>query len=230
MVGGGAAQAAGALLVGSHAYGVILNRLGGRAASYLTEDVDIARPTRLVFAQGATPLAEILKTSGIDFVEVPELDSRAPSTALKERGRSTFQVELLAPARGDEIAATAAPELGVHAVTLPFLGYLVAESQVTALLAREGCSAVRVPLAERFAVHKLIVSQLRRGRDAKTQKDRAQALVLCASLGDMHPGALESAVKEVPRRALKDLRRALEQIRQPLENEHPRAWDELNSI
>ncbi|MGZ5459847.1 MAG: GSU2403 family nucleotidyltransferase fold protein [Thermoanaerobaculia bacterium] len=221
--------AAGALLVGSHGYGVILNRLGVRAASYLTEDVDIARDHRLVLADGEKPLAEILKSSGIEFVEVPVLDRRSPSTAFKQRGRSTFQVELLAPGRGDEIASKPVPELGAHAVTLPFLGYLLAESQVTALLAREGCSAVRVPLPERFAIHKLIVSQLRRGRDARAQKDRGQALVLCAALGDMHPGALESAVRSVPVRARGHLRRALDPLRQPLEKEHPRAWEELNA-
>ncbi|HYC61700.1 MAG TPA: GSU2403 family nucleotidyltransferase fold protein [Thermoanaerobaculia bacterium] len=220
---------AGALLVGSHAYGVILNRLGVRAASYLTEDVDIARNRRLLVADGKMPLAEILKSSGIEFVEVPSLDRRSPSTSFKQRGRSTFQVELLAPARGDDIPSAPVPELAAHAVTLPLLGYLLAESQVTALLAREGCSAVRVPLPERFAIHKLIVSQLRRGRDAKAQKDRTQALVLCAALGDMHPGALESAVQSVPARARGHLRRAVGQVRQPLENDHPRAWDELNA-
>lgn len=220
---------AGALLVGSHAYGAILNRLGVRAASYLTEDVDIARAHRLELVGGQTPLTEVLKKSGIEFVDVPGLDPRAPSTAFKQRGRSTFQVELLAPGRGDEISSKPVPELAAHALTLPHLGYLLAESQVTALLAREGCSAVRVPLAERFAVHKLIVSQLRRGRDAKAQKDRAQALVLCAALGDLHPGALESAVQRVPARVRGHLRRAIEPLRETLGEKHPRAWAELHS-
>lgn len=221
--------AAGALLVGSHAYGAILNRLGVRAASYQTEDVDIARGHRLELVDGEAPLREILDKSGIEFVDVPGLDLRAPSTAFKQRGRSTFQVELLAPGRGDEISSKAVPELAAHAVTLPHLGYLLAESQVTTLLATAGCTAVRVPLPERFAVHKLIVSQLRRGRDAKAQKDRAQALVLSAALGDLHPGALESAVLSVPTRARGHLRRALEPLRETLGRKHPRAWDELHS-
>lgn len=220
---------AGAFLVGSHAYGTILNRLGVRATSYLTEDVDLARSQRLELVDKETSLADILAKSGIEFVDVPGLDPRAPSTAFKQRGRATFQVELLAPGRGEEISSKPVPELAAHAVTLPHLGYLLAESQVTTLLAREGCVAVRVPLPERFAIHKLIVSQLRRGRDAKARKDRAQALVLCAALGDLHPGALESAVQSVPARARGHLRRAFEPLREPLVEQHPRAWDELHS-
>jgi hypothetical protein len=221
--------AAGALLVGSHAYGAILNRLGIRASSYLTEDVDIARAGPLaLLKQRKEALADILRDSGIEFVEVPQLDRRTPATSYKERGRSTFQIELLAPGRGEETGSAAVPELRTHAVTLPFLGYLLEESQITTILAREGCCAVRVPVPERFAVHKLVVSVLR-GRDAKAQKDRAQALVLCAALGDLHPGALQSAVKDLPRRAVKHVRSALQHLREPLESAHSRAWDELNA-
>jgi hypothetical protein len=169
-----------------------------------------------------------VKSSGIEFVEVPALDARSPSTALKQKGRSTFQVELLAPGRGEEIGAAPAPEFGIHAVTLPYFGYLLEESQVTALLAREGCSAVRVPVAERFAIHKLIVSQLRRA-GAKSQKDQAQALVLCAAVGELDPGALESAVQSIPLRARKHFQRARLLLRDALEKHHPRAWDALNS-
>lgn len=218
---------AGAVLVGSHAYGALLNRIGVRAASYVTEDVDIARGAPLTFAVRKQPLTEILSESGIDFIEVPALDPRMPPTSYRQRGRSSFQVELLSPARGEEIGSAAVPELSAHAVTLPFLGYLLAESQRTAIVAREGCCAVRVPLPERFAVHKLIVSDLRRGRDAKVQKDRVQAVVVSAALGDVHPGALQSAVGEIPRRAVKHYRRALDQVRNRLESAHPRAWDEL---
>lgn len=219
--------AAGALLVGSHAYGVLLNRLGVRAPSYVTEDVDIARPAALALAgRRSESLLDILRESHIEFVEVPQLDARKPATSFKQRGRSTFQVELLAPARGEEIATTAVPELKTDAVALPFLGYLLKESQMTVVLAREGCCAVRVPTAERYAVHKLIVSELR-GRESKVQKDRGQALVLCAALGDLYPGALRSAAEAVPRRAVKYLRRGLYHVRDQLESQAPRAWEEL---
>ena len=220
---------AGGMLVGSNAFGAVLNKLGIRAAAYQTEDIDIGRPEALAVVGEKKPLVETLRDSGIDFVEVPQLDHRLPPTSFKQRGRSTFQVELLAPARGEEIGSAPVPELNAHAVTLPFLGYLLAESQTTAVLAREGCSPVRVPLPERYAVHKLLVSELRRGRDAKVQKDRSQAIVLSVVLGERYPGALRSAVEALPRRAVKYFRRALERVRPELETHHGRAWDELNS-
>ena len=229
--------AAGALLVGSHAYGALLNRLGVRAAAYRTEDVDLARRTRLAIESSVdASLLEMLRNSGVEFVEVPQLDRGEPSTSFKEKGRSTFQVHLFAGARRanrrDRPSADrrrAIPELGAHAQTLPYLGYLLEDSDQTALIAREGCCSVRVPLPERFAVHKLIISSMRRGRDAKILKDRTQASVLCAALAELHPGAVESAVRAVPRGARKHLRSAVASVREVLQKNHLRAWEELSA-
>lgn len=220
---------AGGVLVGSHAYGVLLNRLGIRAASYATEDVDVARGERLAFAAPpATEFIDMIRESGIDFVEVPQLDARQPPTSFKQKGRTTFQIDLLAPGRGEGIGVVRIPELNAHAVTLPFLGYLLEETQISTLLAREGCCAVRVPTPERFAIHKLIVAARRSGRNAKALKDRDQAAVLCAALAEMHPGALDSALQDVPKGAMKHVRASLTAMRKELENETPRAWEELN--
>jgi hypothetical protein len=220
--------AAGGILVGSHAYGVLLNQLGIRATPYATEDVDIARREALTFDEpprGGLP--EMLRGSGIEFVEVPRLDRGQPSTSFKQRGRSRFHVDLLAPSTREDFPIVPVPELGAHATGLPYLGYLLAESQAAVLMAREGCCAVRVPLPERFAVHKLIVSRLRTGRDAKADGDIFQASVLCAALADNHPHAIESAVSRVPRRARKYFKSALESARRLLEGDHARALEEL---
>src|SRR5260221_256880 len=194
--------AAGGTLVGSHAFGVLLNRLGARAAPYGTEDIDIARGHALAFEEPPTKsLLQMLGDSGIEFVEVPRLDRAAPATSFKQRGRSRFHVDLLVPSSGETFPVLPVPELKAHATGLPFLEYLLAESQRAVVLAREGCCAVRVPLAERFAVHKLVVSRLRVERGAKSAKDVLQAAVLAAILGESQSGALETAVKALPRRA-----------------------------
>ena len=84
-------------------------------------------------------------------------------------------------------------------------------------------------MPERFAVHKLIVSRLRRGREAKSDKDVFQACVLAAALAESHPGAIESAARQFPVRTRKHLKQALEVARRYLAPVHPRALEELES-
>jgi hypothetical protein len=221
---------AGGLLVGSYAYGLLLNHLGVRAAAYPTEDIDIARGTPLALESPVKGgLLAVLRESGIDFVEVPRLEKGVPSTTFKQRGPSRFHVDLLVPAPSESFPVVAVPELGAHATGLPYLGYLLAESQMAPLLSREGCCAVRVPLPERFAVHKLVVSRLRVERGAKSNKDVLQGSILAAVLGETHPEALTSAVAALPRRARKHFEAGLEQAAAHLEGAHPRAWEELRA-
>ena len=219
---------AGGMLIGSHAYGILLNRLGARAAAYATEDIDIARREALALEiPPAEGLLGILRASGIEFVEVPRLARDAPSTSFKQRGRSQFHVDLLVPSPNESFPVVPVPELKAHATGLPYLNYLLEEAQTGVLMAREGCCTVRLPLPERFAIHKLLVSRLRVGRGGKSDKDVLQACVLCAVLSDAHAGALESALSAVPRKARKYLLPALEAARRHLEAAHPRAWEEL---
>jgi len=222
--------AAGAVLIGSHAFGVLLNHLGVKAAAYATEDIDIARREALAFPSAVgKPFLEILRESGIAFVEVPKLDPRQPSTSFKQRGTSRFHVDLLVPSRDDSFPIVPVPELQTHATGLPYLAYLLGEAHQAALLAREGCCPVNVPLAERFAVHKLLISQLRRGTSGKADKDVLQACVLLAVLGEKHPGAIEHAVHRLPNSARRYVRKALGPARQRLLEPHPRALEELEA-
>jgi hypothetical protein len=219
---------AGGVLVGSHAFGVLLNQLGIRAAPYATEDVDIATRGTLAFERlPEQGFLEMLRDSGIEFVEVPPLDRKARPTSFKQSGKARFHVDLLVPSADERFPVVPVPELKAYATGLPYLGYVLDSSQLAMLMAREGCCAVRVPLAERFAVHKLVVSQLRLNRGAKSEKDVFQACVLLAALAEKHPGATESAVKDLPRAARKYLKSAAKAARSWLEPRHPRAWEEL---
>lgn len=219
--------AAGATLVGSHAFGVLLNQMGVQAAAYATEDIDVARREALAFdTLPSRSFIDMLRDSGIPFVEVPQLDVRLPSTSFKQRGKSRFHVDLLVPSPNEEIGMAPVPELQAHATTLPYLGYLLGRTQLTTLIASEGVCPVRTPVAERFAVHKMMVSQLRSNREAKTGKDLYQAAVLVAALGDLFPGAIETAVEETPVSARRHLRKALPLVLAQLAA-HPRAAEEL---
>lgn len=219
---------AGGMLIGSHAYGVLLNKLGVRAALHRTDDIDIARREQLAFRKvPSKSLLEMLRESGVDFVPVPSLKRGAPATSFKKKGKAQFHVDLLVPSRDETFPTVAVPELGAHATGLPYLKYLLAESQPATLLARQGCCEVRVPLPERYAVHKLVVSQLRTGRGAKSSKDIDQASTLCAALAELHPGAIEDAVNALPRKMAKHFRKALPAVQKRLEAAAPQAWGEL---
>jgi len=221
---------AGAILVGTHAFEVIVNKLAIRAAAFATEDVDIARPSRLALEnvpEGG--LLELLRESGIDFVQVPGLRPKDRSTKFKEKGRSRFSFDLLVPASGDEVEVEEVPELRTHATALPYFRYLLGESQTGAVLSNHGVAAVRIPVPERFALSKMIVAQRRRGGSEKILKDLRQAAVLVAALGDLHPGSLEAALTKTPMSARKYIRKSLQQIHDQLE-QHPRGWDELAAV
>lgn len=222
---------AGATLVGSHAFGILLNQMGVQAAAYATEDIDVARRREaLAFEQlPATSFLDMLRDSGIHFVEVPQLDVRQPSTSFKQQGKSRFHVDLLVPSVNDDIGLAPVPELQAHATTLPYLAYLLGQTQMATLIASEGVCPVRLPVAERFAIHKMMVSQLRTNREAKSDKDLYQAAVLVAALGDHYPGAIETAVEDAPVSARKYLKRALPLVLAQLAA-HPRAAEELAGV
>jgi hypothetical protein len=221
---------AGATLVGSHAFGVLINQMGVRATAYATEDVDIARRESLAFEHIPEKcFLEMLRGSGIDFVEVPQLDHKKPSTSFKQQGKSRFHVDLLVPSSGCEIQILPVPELRAHATALPYLSYVLGQTQMVSLIAREGSCPVRVPVAERFAIHKLVVSQLRANRDAKAGKDVFQASVLLAVLGTRFPGAIEMAIKELPLSARRYLIEAVPHALS-LMKAYPRSSEELLDV
>ncbi len=220
---------AGATLIGSHAFGVLVNQMGIRAPAYATEDVDVARREVLAFDRiPEKNFLEMLRDSGIDFIEIPQLDPKQPASSFKQQGVSRFHVDLLVPSPDAEIRIVAVPELKAHATALPFLSYVLGQTQIATLISREGCCPVRVPVAERFAVHKLVVSQLRSNRIAKTDKDIFQASVVLAALGEKFPGAIESAVRDLPVSARKYLADSKRFVSERLEA-HPRAAEEFEN-
>jgi len=218
---------AGAVLVGTHAFEVIVNRLGIRVASFATEDVDIARPGKLALEKPPKGgLVELLRESGIDFVGVPGFKRGAPPTSYKEKGRSRFTFDLLVPTQGEEIESLPVPELGAHATALPYLKYLLTETQMGAAISSHGAAAVRVPVPERFALHKMIVAQLRVGRTEKSRKDLKQAAVLIAAMSELFPGSIEGAYQKTAKSSRALIRKSLGKLEEELQA-HPRAWEEL---
>jgi hypothetical protein len=220
---------AGGLLVGSHAYGALLNALGVRATPFVTEDVDTA--CREALALPDIPrFLDMLRATGIEFFEVPSLDRRQRGTSFKERGGSIFRVDLLVPSADDDYPTVPVPELKAQAQGLPYLDYLLAASQEIPVLSTHGSVLVRVPVPERFAIHKLIVSQLRHKSSSKPEKDLRQAAILIEALVERYPGAIEDAASAVPKNAARHLARAIKALEQHLPPTATSAWGILHAI
>jgi hypothetical protein len=220
---------AGAMLIGSHAYAVLLNSLGIKSVAYETEDVDIARGRQLALKHVPTGgLLTILKETGIAFVEVPPMSRGEPSTSYKQAGATRFHVDLLVPSEDESFPTIRVPELNAHATGLPYLAYLLGQSQMGTLLSRHGAVPVRVPDPARFAIHKLLVSRLRTNTIVKSQKDVQQASVLLAMLGEHRTGDIEDACGDLPASARSLVRRALPEVRRLLAA-HEGVFDELEA-
>jgi hypothetical protein len=186
----------GAVLVGSVAFGTYGNMLGVKLEEAMsrTEDVDVAKELEVDVAVGqdlALDVRAALTSSGVgEFHEIPELDSRQPSTSFALR-RGQLRVDFLTPLVGRPRSQPVVLRgMGVAAQPVRFLDYLLGDTQPAVLLNGHGV-LVHVPSPARFALHKLVVAQKRIAAfQAKAAKDLMQAQALLAVLLADRPGDL----------------------------------------
>lgn len=185
----------GGTLVGTAAYALYQGELGVRFSSddlAQTGDIDFASFARLSMALGdrveENP-GDILKT--LKFDPVPGLQDRQVWKWRQTRGAA--MVEFLTPAFGKE-QVKPLPALGVSAQGLNYLNFLIADPIPALALYRSGV-LVQIPRPERFAIHKLIVADRRRGgpEQAKARKDIGQADFLIRVLAEDRPEDLREA-------------------------------------
>jgi hypothetical protein len=178
-----------AILVGTLAYQTYSGLLGVRlpAVALMTGDVDFAQFHAISAAVDDTmpPMLETLQAVDPTFRERPALHGFATTAYVNA---TNFSVEFLTPNRGsNDIAGKPArmPALGgASAQPLRYLDFLIKEP-VHAVLLHKGGIPVTVPAPERYAVHKIIVSVLRkhdRNGTAKQRKDIQQAGLLIEAL------------------------------------------------
>lgn len=193
----------GGTIVGTIAFRLFEGELGiryGTDTLAQTGDIDIASFERLSLA-----LEDVVETTlnetfrALDFDPLPSLDG--PSVWRWRQSSSGTLVEFLTPSFREEEDIRPLPALGVSAQSLHFLNYLIAEPIKAAALYRSGV-LVQVPRPERFAIHKLIVADRRRGGpDAiKSVKDRAQAAFLARVLAEDRPDDLREAYQDAMER------------------------------
>jgi hypothetical protein len=197
--------------------------LGVKAVPYATEDVDIARREQLALP-GIPPFLKVLRETGIEFLEVPSLNRRGHPP-----GGSRLKVDLLVPSPDETYPTIPVPELSAYAQGLPYLKYVLSNSQEAPIPSPHGVVMVRVPVPERYAIHKLIVSQLKGTASSKAAKDLRQAATLLEAVLERFPGAIEDALSAVPKNAGRYLRRAIPALKRHLPASAEAVWDVLPS-
>jgi hypothetical protein len=190
-----------ACLVGTvafQAYGGILGiKLPGGAMQ--TGDIDIAqfRSISVAIAQDdqTEPVLDILRGIDPSFQPVPyAMDARLN---MAYKNDSEDRVEVLTPNRGpDRDAPVDLPALQAHGQPLRFLDFLIYDAVPAAVL-HGGGVLVNVPRPERYALHKLIISQRRKDGTAKIDKDLQQAEILLDVLAERRKADLRDAWEEM---------------------------------
>ena len=189
----------GGTVVGTQAFRLYEGELGVRFAfdqTAQTLDVDIASFERLSIALGdavSEPLEKVFQDFA--FEAAPSLEHS--KTWRWKQTRSETYVEFLTPSFSADEDLRPLPALGVHAQSLHYLNYLIAEPIFAAVTYRDGV-LVRIPRPERFAIHKLIVAdrRLEGSNSLKAVKDRLQAEFIVNVLVADRPDDLRDALDD----------------------------------
>ncbi len=189
----------GGVLVGTNAFRLYEGELGIRLGAddvAMTMDVDIASFERLSLAIGDhvdEDLASVF--ADLKFEAVPSQEGRTFWRWKQKQDGSL--VEFLSPSFDERETVKNLPALGVSALSLHHLNYLIADPIKSAVLYRNGL-LVNVPRPERFAIHKLIVADRRHGSEAtiKQRKDQRQAALLIEVLAQDRPFDLKEAFED----------------------------------
>lgn len=178
----------GLVLVGSHAFTALGNLLGLRWGSQLkTSDMDFARAQGISLALpgNAEPIDVLATAKELDptFFAVPQLDHRQPSTAIISR-KTRIKLDFLTThGAAENESPHYFSDLGIAATPLRYMDYLLGGLNRRGLVIGTYAFPINLPDPARFAIHKLVIAQLRRGEgDAKMQKDIRQADELLAGM------------------------------------------------
>jgi hypothetical protein len=195
----------GVVLVGTGAYQTYPALVGAAlsTAALTTQDADLAVTSLAVTTdiQGES-LLDVIKRADPSFIPQPSLDGRAPPWRFRSTAGLEIEVVTRHRTRADEEHPVLIPGLLCSAQPLRYLEFLLADP-VTAVALYGAGVPVTVPQPARYAVHKLIVAQLRRQESAKREKDLIQAKELIAALDTGYPGTVEDALKNARERGRK---------------------------
>jgi hypothetical protein len=207
-----------ACVIGTIAYQTYQSILGVKlpVPTMQTNDLDLAQSHAISVAVAADeqtpPMLDILHGIDASFRAVPTLH---PGMAVSYINDRNYRVEILTDNRGpNRDTPIALPALQTHAQPMRYLDYLL-YSSIPAVVLYNGGVLVNVPQPARYAVHKLIVSQVRTETSTKRSKDLFQASALFDAIAERRSFELADAWAEAYDRGprwRKPLRDALAQL------------------
>lgn len=160
-----------------------------------TQDLDIAsfeRLSKTVDDATDPDLAQALTDLG--FKPKNRLESKKPTSW--RHAQSVYDIDFLTPCFDDDLKPVHLASLNVWAQGLHYLDFLIKDPMPAVSIYMEGL-LVQVPRPERFAVHKLIVSQKRAaGSGAKARKDVQQARAIIWAMAEDRSLELKAAIAE----------------------------------
>jgi hypothetical protein len=184
----------GMVLVGTVAFQTYPCLVGAHLShgALLTQDADLAA-TRFAVPHlvKSEPLETILKRADPTFEASWTVGDKWPKKFTAANG---FLIELLTT-RGRTEGPVTIKGLDCAAQPLRFMEYLLEEPIEVIALYGSGIRVV-VPQPARYAVHKLIISQLRPGHSAKRPKDLQQAREIINALTAREPELIEEAFED----------------------------------
>lgn len=160
-----------------------------------TSDIDIAQfgDMSVAIEDKTPPVIEILKAIDSSFRAVPTIHANQITSYAADGG---LRVDFLTPNVGaDTDAPQPLPALQTDAQPLRFLDFLIYDAEPAVLLHDTGVY-VNVPTPQRYALHKLIISNRRLQGSGKRDKDIRQAEALIDLLSEKRPSDLRAVWDE----------------------------------
>jgi hypothetical protein len=186
----------GGVLVGTHAFQAAGLMLGVSWATDATgtTDVDLAVERKVAVAIPIidSDIPAALDSLKMGFYPVPRLNHTEPSTNFAIR-KSQLRLDVLTPKTRESASPVFIKRFNCAAEPLSYLSYVI-ESPSQSVLLDTAPVLINIPQPARYAMHKLIVSQVRDATSTtKRQKDLYQAHQILSVLQDQRPLDIQPA-------------------------------------
>ncbi len=196
----------GGVLVGTHAFQAAGLMLGvtWTPETTRTMDVDLAieRKVSVALPMIDSDIPAALDSLKMGFYPVPKLNHKEPSTNFAIR-KSQMRLDVLTPKIKESDSPVFIKRFNCAAEPLSYLSYVIEKPSVSVLLDTTPV-LINIPQPVRYALHKLIVSQVRDASSAaKRSKDLYQAYQILSLLQEQRPFDIQPAWENLIGRGLK---------------------------